>query len=138
MAKLTTCKNILIGGEFHIDEGESVEDLKSAGASALDRNGMTDIILFQGNDGKWYVGSFEFCISPANPKLTIDTLINQELAECDNCGNIEPDDGMNEVKDLEQRCDKGGPMPAGECSKCGALSYTIGKKRATELAKGTK
>ncbi len=135
MKKLKTLKNILIGGEFHADEGDTIDELRGCGAAALDRLGATDVILFQGNDGKWYVGSFEFCIDHANPELVKDTL--REMAECDNCGNIEPSDGLDEITDYEERVDENTKHPpAGQCSKCGALSYEITSRRAAELAKG--
>lgn len=47
---------------------------------------------------------------------------------CDNCGAIAKAQNLiplEEVKDLNDRLDEGGEVPAGECKKCGALSYVI-------------
>jgi hypothetical protein len=50
------------------------------------------------------------------------------MYECDNCGRRYP--ATNKLKhvfpdipDLLQRLDVGGPVPAGECTRCGALVY---------------
>lgn len=42
---------------------------------------------------------------------------------CDNCDWTGPDDDLNDVKDLLERVDPGGEMPAGECPQCGDLAY---------------
>ena len=44
-------------------------------------------------------------------------------AKCDNCGLVTSEDALNEPKDLMQRVDPDGVMPAGECRACGALAY---------------
>lgn len=49
--------------------------------------------------------------------------------QCDNCGLIIDDDTemqMNPIRDLEQRIEPGGVVPAGECPECGALMYLSG------------
>ncbi|MEB3022938.1 MULTISPECIES: hypothetical protein [Mycolicibacter] len=46
--------------------------------------------------------------------------------ECGNCALILGDEEqMNEIRDLEQRIDPGGVVPAGECPECGALMYVV-------------
>jgi hypothetical protein len=47
---------------------------------------------------------------------------------CDNCGDEADDEDiipLHEVKGLFQRIKPGGTVPAGECRKCGALTYPI-------------
>lgn len=48
--------------------------------------------------------------------------------KCDNCGHVCDEDDLNEPAHLHERLDR--PLddpdcivPAGECPKCGALSY---------------
>lgn len=51
---------------------------------------------------------------------------------CDNCGDEAEDDDiipLHEVKGLFLRIEPGCTVPAGECRKCGALTYVI--KEAT-------
>lgn len=52
------------------------------------------------------------------------------ICECDNCGHRCRESQLDEAKDLHERLDYplGHPNciePAGECPKCGALSYEI-------------
>jgi hypothetical protein len=51
------------------------------------------------------------------------TTDNQTHAVCDNCGHYCADEDLKNAKDLGQRLDPGSVVPAGECPKCGALSY---------------
>lgn len=47
---------------------------------------------------------------------------------CDNCQAVCPHThlvALSDVKNLNERLDEGGEVPAGECGKCGALSYII-------------
>lgn len=42
---------------------------------------------------------------------------------CDDCQSIDNATELHEVKDLLQRVEPGGMVPAGECKNCGALCY---------------
>ena len=43
---------------------------------------------------------------------------------CDNCGQkYQREDALEPIEDLSQRVDEGGPMPSGQCPRCGALCY---------------
>lgn len=48
-----------------------------------------------------------------------------EWHECDNCLEEWTTDDLLPVKDLAQRVDPGGRMPAGECPDCGCLCYPL-------------
>jgi len=45
------------------------------------------------------------------------------MCECANCGKRERADKLNPVEDPFQRMEPGDTVPAGECTKCGCLSY---------------
>ena len=49
--------------------------------------------------------------------------------KCDNCGHICDTNDLKVdlagIPDLEQRLDVDGPVPAGECPECGALTYAF-------------
>lgn len=50
----------------------------------------------------------------------------QEMAECDNCSDRATDYiPLEEVEDLFLRIEAGQQVPAGECRKCGALTYLV-------------
>ena len=42
---------------------------------------------------------------------------------CDNCVSAWKEKDLKEIKDYYQRVELGGPIPSGECPKCGALCY---------------
>jgi len=44
-------------------------------------------------------------------------------AACGNCGHTERAGNCNPIKDPGERLSTGDPLPAGECTECGALSY---------------
>ncbi len=44
---------------------------------------------------------------------------------CDDCGRTFEQADLAAIKDIEQRLDAGGTVPAGECPECGALAYVI-------------
>lgn len=46
-------------------------------------------------------------------------------ARCDDCRRVWDADELNEPKDLMQRLDPGGVVPAGQCPTCGALAYPL-------------
>ncbi len=49
-------------------------------------------------------------------------------AECGNCGDKSTDYiPLDETPGLQQRLDPGSEVPAGECKKCGALTYEVTK-----------
>lgn len=56
--------------------------------------------------------------SPADP-----------LCRCDNCDVQFPESELDPIQDLEQRLEPGGVVPAGQCPRCGALSYPAGRLR---------
>lgn len=43
--------------------------------------------------------------------------------ECDDCGYICLATELNSIEALWSRSEQGNPIPAGQCPKCGALSY---------------
>lgn len=43
-------------------------------------------------------------------------------ANCEWCGRVED---LKPARDLAQRLDPGGEVPAGECPKCGCLAYIV-------------
>ena len=45
--------------------------------------------------------------------------------QCDNCGHVCTADELNEIEDLEQRIGAGNVIPAGDCPKCGCLSFML-------------
>lgn len=51
--------------------------------------------------------------------------------KCDNCGHETTERKLKVrlegIPDLNGRLDPGGVVPAGECPKCGALAYPVGK-----------
>ncbi len=50
-------------------------------------------------------------------------------ATCDNCGHVERAGNCNPIVDPGQRLCTGDPCPAGECTKCGSLSYGGGRTK---------
>lgn len=54
------------------------------------------------------------------------TYLENPKSECGNCNWVGiPIVGTEEIQDLSQRVDSGGPVPSGECPACGALCYEI-------------
>lgn len=43
--------------------------------------------------------------------------------KCDNCNHVCETNELNTIKHYNERMDKDEPEPAGECPKCGCLSY---------------
>lgn len=56
----------------------------------------------------------------SNPEGTV----NCELAQCDNCGHVEPVAKLGPIRNYSERVDSD-EEPDGECTRCGALSYAI-------------
>lgn len=48
---------------------------------------------------------------------------DKAIAVCDNCRLYCTVSELEPIRDLEQRLDAGGVVPAGQCPSCGALSY---------------
>jgi hypothetical protein len=68
------------GDALSADGIEDTDDLIGAAANALDHAYAYDImgeILFQGEDGKFYVGTVDFVISEADPEYVKD--VQQEI-----------------------------------------------------------
>lgn len=128
-------------GEFDTEDIGCVKQLLNDAGAKLDHAYATDITgcpIFKAADGKWYTGSVEFTVYPANLENVVEILLDNK-AECDNCGHIEPIDDLNEMADLEERLDDNSThMPDGDCTKCGAFSYQITKAHAQEIAGITK
>ncbi len=65
-------------------------------------------------------------------KTKIKTKVENRLCGCDNCGwqcwESDMPQGLAGIPDLWERLDPGGVVPAGECPRCGALSYLIKPK----------
>jgi hypothetical protein len=102
-------RRFVCGGEpdLNVDDCPSVKDVLERGARLLDKACAHDItgeILFQGQDGRMYVGSVEFVVEEADPSY-----VRQKLMEscthsnwhkevmfgmktgdkiCDDCGEI--------------------------------------------------
>lgn len=74
--------------------------------------------------------SFDDCLRIAGDHHTAEVLEPKEERKlkyvCGNCdkGYFEIDD-MAEIRDLTQRVEPGGTMPAGECHECSGLCYLI-------------
>ena len=51
----------------------------------------------------------------------------EKLCRCENCGaeSCISDNHISDIVDLLDRIDPGGEVPAGECKKCGALTYLV-------------
>ena len=47
----------------------------------------------------------------------------EELFECQNCGDLWTEKELNEVQDVLQRVAPGEKMPYGECPDCGAVCH---------------
>lgn len=48
--------------------------------------------------------------------------------QCDNCHFLideASEEAMNPIRDLQERIEPGGVVPAGECPQCGALMYLV-------------
>jgi hypothetical protein len=111
--------NDVLGGNSPSDSKQMLESL----GRVLDKAGMTDTVLFQGEDDKVYVASFEAVIGLANPEFVKDA----DVLLCSNCSYFEGGDSHNpaEIKDLLSRVEAGEEMPAGECPECGSLMHRI-------------
>lgn len=49
--------------------------------------------------------------------------------KCDSCGDICKHEDLRWINDAEDRLDAGSIVPAGECKKCGSLSYLVPVKK---------
>ena len=79
-----TIKHFLRWGEFEPKAIQTVQDLYDQAGGLLDRVGSWDICgecVFEGEDGKFYVGSVEFHVDAADPDYLQDVL--QELESDD-------------------------------------------------------
>jgi hypothetical protein len=99
---------------------------------------ITGTPIFRCADGKWYVGSVEFCVNPVAPDYLVQSLADGEHCECQNCGHIDHRDDLGEIADYSERVSEDEEAPDGECTKCGALSHEITKARAEQIAGITK
>lgn len=128
-------------GEFDTSEIGCVKQLLNDAGAKLDHAYAADITgcpIFKAADGKWYTGSVEFSVYPADPVSVAEALADGENCECQNCGHIEPRDALGEISDYVERVAAGEEPPDGECSKCRCLSHEITKERAQEIAGITK
>lgn len=48
-----------------------------------------------------------------------------ELHKCQNCEKEWHEDGLKDIRHLEQRVAAGEPMPSGECPECGCLCHAL-------------
>ena len=117
----------------------TVPQLTAAAGFSLDAANATDITgcpLFKAKDGVWYVGSVEFVVDMAHHEYVAETLVDNNYCECQNCGHLDMEEDLNEIQDMSARVAEGEPEPAGECTKCGALSHVISEERAAEIGHG--
>lgn len=54
---------------------------------------------------------------------------HKALATCDDCGHICKAEECGPIKDPGERLCTGDPCPAGECPKCGSLSYVTTRRK---------
>lgn len=124
-------------GEFDTTYITDTDQLLRDAGTKLDAANASDItgpVLFRGRDGKFYVGTVEFLIEPVNPTHLVQTLTDNNYCECQNCGHLEDENFLGQIKDFGQRVAPGEPSPAGECTKCHALSHLVSRERALEIA----
>lgn len=122
-------RRMVLSGE--LDPPVNVPDMLEQAGRLLDRSCSHEIcgeVLFQAEDGKWYVGTVEFLIGRANPSYVVDTLT--DLFECSNrkCGNIET------MASTVVRS-PGNPEDPLTCSSCGAITTRISLKKAAQMSK---
>jgi len=68
---------------------------------------------------------------PTLQKMPNVTRTKGIIAQCDNCRQRWTEAQLKDAKDIEERLEPGGEVPAGECPGCGALCYLIKKKVRT-------
>ena len=125
--------------ELNTNDIRTVPQLIDAAGFALDNanaSDITGITVFKAHDDVWYVGTVEFVVALANPEFVVDTLTGDGYCECQNCGHLEVAEDLGEIEDISARVAEGEPMPAGECTKCGALSHEVSRGRALQIAYG--
>lgn len=67
-------------GHSGLDDCKTEEELLEAAGTLLDKASSHDIVgevLFEGEDGKMYVGTVEFMITEANPEYVLDVLAEE-------------------------------------------------------------
>jgi hypothetical protein len=139
--KADTIELFIADGEFDTSDIGCVKQLLNDAGAKLDHAYAADITgcpIFKAADGKWYTGSVEFTVYPANLENVVDVLADGEHCECQNCGHIDQRGDLTEVEDHAERVAAGEENPAGECTKCSACSHLITKARAMEIAGITK
>ena len=81
MSKFIKIKKWLKDGNEGLSDLKNTQHLIEAAGASLDACNASDImgeILFQGEDGKYYVGTVEFVISRANPAYVKEVLAEQQ------------------------------------------------------------
>lgn len=81
--------------------------------------------------------SFDFCDADKHAVVIREAIDAGHLApvQCDNCQWLGLTHELRLAKDLEQRLESGGEVPAGECGLCSALCYNL--KRPPEAGEAT-
>ena len=120
-----TIVSVLDPSTFMTTAGDTVEDLLSEGGGVLDESCVTDTFLFQAEDGKFYVGSFEFVVNPAGSEYVVETLTGS-FAKCPSCGHLQNVDEANPIgsEDTEGDC---------LCDKCTHICFKLTKEQAQAL-----
>lgn len=134
MAKTLKIAQFIETGEFNPEENENLTQLIGNAGDLLDAAYSHEIcgsVLFKGADGKFYVGTVEFVVAPANPKYVTETLAGS-FAECDNCGHIE---NIDDLEPFEAGISQpGDTVPNGACTKCGCASFEICYSQAAHMS----
>lgn len=68
---------------------------------------------------------------------------SEAIATCADCGHTERAGNCGPINDPQQRLTAGDPLPAGECTECGSLSYVKPRPQrkryaGTQFEAGTK
>ena len=76
-----TVKRVVRSGELEIEPGHTMPEIIELAAACLDSANSWDIcgeVLFEGDDGQFYVGCVEFVIGPAAPEYLKETLAEED------------------------------------------------------------
>jgi hypothetical protein len=121
-------KQILDHGIADFDETpETSKELLAQASRILNSSEVSGLTLFLGKDKKFYVGSVEFVIQPANLHWVAEKLYD-DFAHCPHCGHLQ------EVimADSGPTVDTG---PGCLCGKCGKVCNRLTHLQAKHLAK---